>query len=655
MAINQIPSLRTWVDGQSFSARDYIYERNLVISKLNEVVTEFNQLSTDVDALEQRIDNVEANKVDENIIDNYDTLGLVDPTAADTTFIFVNQGSTIGKIALADWAAFYVGLLSDVMYKVTYDTNNDGVVNDSDRLGGYLPSFYTDAIQTNAQGILSNASNLQTHIGDLQNPHQVTASQVGTYTIGQIDNLILEVFQQLDWKEMVPTYADLAITYADAEEGWVATVAEDNVVYRYDGTNWVAIQASGIPSVTDTVSGLMTPDLYLKLLGIEPGATADLTAAEIKILYEQNPDTNAFTNTLINKLNDIEFGATQDQTAAEIKTAYESNADTNAFTDVLLGKVNTIDSLDSRLDTAEFDLITKANVSVLGSNIILYPTIVASDVSGYYKLVTTTSNPDYSGTAVDFLTDIITGSNQEIAAFVTESGILSGNVKALPIPSIKHVAKIEGNTNQSAEFILKVYRRTSSGTETLIGTSSSTGTINPVDSSYNELNVTTILESSLFSTTDRLVLRFFANQIGSSGARYKFKFGGLTPSRTLLSVPANLIPAVQGDIATQAEAEAGIENTAVMTPLRTAQAIVAQALGSGVIPLDRNTIEKLANLMGDLTNLNSVNKSNLVVAINEALVSGGGGGGSTGSPNLDGGTAATAFVAGDLIIDGGAS
>jgi hypothetical protein len=321
----------------------------------------------------------------------------------------------------------------------------------------------------------------------------------------------------------------------------------------------------------------------------------------------------------------------------------------------LLGKVNTIDSLDSRLDTAEFDLITKANVSVLGSNIILYPTLIESSIAGLKKLVISTADTDYPTTAVEFTTNVINASNQEIAAFVTGSGILSGNVKALPIPSIHYVSKIEGDTNESAEFIVKVYRRTSSGTETLIGTSSSTGTVSPGDSTYIELNTTTILESSLFSTTDRLVLRFFANQIGSSGARYKFKFGGLTPSRTLLSVPVNLIPVVQGELASQAEAELGLENTKVMTSLRTAQAIVAQVLGDGNIPLDRNTVEKLANLMGDLDDLNSVNKSNLVVAINEALVSGGGGGGGTGAPNLDGGLSNTVFQVSNLIIDGGAS
>ena len=78
-----------------------------------------------------------------------------------------------------------------------------------------------------------------------------------------------------------------------------------------------------------------------KLGGIEEGATADQTNAEIKTAYETNSDTNAFTdaektklqNLDLSKLQGIETGATADQSNAEIKTAYEANSDTNAFTD----------------------------------------------------------------------------------------------------------------------------------------------------------------------------------------------------------------------------------------------------------------------------------------------------------------------------------
>ena len=57
-----------------------------------------------------------------------------------------------------------------------------------------------------------------------------------------------------------------------------------------------------------------------KLGGIEEGATADQTDAEIKTAYENNSDTNAFTDALLSKLNGIEAGATGDQTVTEIKS-----------------------------------------------------------------------------------------------------------------------------------------------------------------------------------------------------------------------------------------------------------------------------------------------------------------------------------------------
>lgn len=58
-----------------------------------------------------------------------------------------------------------------------------------------------------------------------------------------------------------------------------------------------------------------------KVDGMEEGATADQTGAEIKALYEAEPDTNAFTDADHSKLDGIESGATADQTGAEIGTA----------------------------------------------------------------------------------------------------------------------------------------------------------------------------------------------------------------------------------------------------------------------------------------------------------------------------------------------
>ena len=76
-----------------------------------------------------------------------------------------------------------------------------------------------------------------------------------------------------------------------------------------------------------------------KLDGIESGATADQTGAEIKTAYEAEADTNAYDDAAVTKLAGIEESATADQTGAEIKAAYEGEADTNAYDDAAVTKL----------------------------------------------------------------------------------------------------------------------------------------------------------------------------------------------------------------------------------------------------------------------------------------------------------------------------
>ena len=59
-----------------------------------------------------------------------------DPTAIPTSRAIVNYVSMLGG--------------GDMM-KTTYDSNNDGVVNDSDKLGGELPSYYQKATDTDLE------------------------------------------------------------------------------------------------------------------------------------------------------------------------------------------------------------------------------------------------------------------------------------------------------------------------------------------------------------------------------------------------------------------------------------------------------------------------------------------------------------------------
>ena len=84
--------------------------------------------------------------------------------------------------------------------------------------------------------------------------------------------------------------------------------------------NIVAEDESG-----DTISGsTITPLEREKLEGIEAGATGNQTDAEIKTAYENNADTNEFSDAEQTKLGTVETSATADQSDSEIETAYNN-------------------------------------------------------------------------------------------------------------------------------------------------------------------------------------------------------------------------------------------------------------------------------------------------------------------------------------------
>ena len=81
-----------------------------------------------------------------------------------------------------------------------------------------------------------------------------------------------------------------------------------------------------------------------KLASMAANASDDQTGAEIKLAYEAELDTNAFNDAAVAKLAGIEASATQDQTGAEIKLAYEAELNTNAFTDAIKANVTLNDT-----------------------------------------------------------------------------------------------------------------------------------------------------------------------------------------------------------------------------------------------------------------------------------------------------------------------
>ena len=100
----------------------------------------------------------------------------------------------------------------------------------------------------------------------------------------------------------------------------------------------------GITAATQSARGTMSAADKTKIDGIEAGATADQTAAEIRTLVDAASNSNVFTDADHAKLDGIEAGATGDQTASEIRTLVDAASDSNVFTDADHSKLDGIES-----------------------------------------------------------------------------------------------------------------------------------------------------------------------------------------------------------------------------------------------------------------------------------------------------------------------
>jgi len=115
---------------------------------------------------------------------------------------------------------------------------------------------------------------------------------------------------------------------------------DTNLVTSVAGKNGVVTLDADDIDDTSTTNKFTTAAEITKLSGIETGATADQTAAEIKTAYESNADTNAFTDAEQSKLSGIETGADVTDTTNVV-------AALTAGTNVTIGADGTISSTDT--------------------------------------------------------------------------------------------------------------------------------------------------------------------------------------------------------------------------------------------------------------------------------------------------------------------
>ena len=132
---------------------------------------------------------------------------------------------------------------------------------------------------------------------------------------------------------------------SDIKDGAVTSAKiKAGTIVNADINASAAIEGSKIQASSGSVAGTMSSANFTKLAGIETGATADQTNAEIRAAVEAASDSNVFTDADHSKLNGIESGATADQTNAEIRAAVEAATDSNVFTDADHSKLNAIEA-----------------------------------------------------------------------------------------------------------------------------------------------------------------------------------------------------------------------------------------------------------------------------------------------------------------------
>ena len=253
-----------------------------------------------------------------------------DGDALVTGALYFNTSSNSMKVwSGSAWLDAYASLSGALIATNNLsDLNNAGTARTNLGLGTAATTASTD-YATAAQGTKVDGIEAGADVTDTTN---VTAA--GALMDSEVTNLAqVKAFDSAD--------------YATAAQGTTA----DNALPKSGGA------MTGAITTNSTFDGRDVATDGTKLDGIEVGATADQTAAEIKTAYESNADTNAFTDADHTKLDGIEAGADVTDTA-NVTAA-------GALMDSELTSIASVKALDQGVATTDSPTFAAINVNGL--------------------------------------------------------------------------------------------------------------------------------------------------------------------------------------------------------------------------------------------------------------------------------------------------
>ena len=389
-----------------------------------------------------------------------------------------------------------------------------------------------------------------------------------------------------------------------------------------------------------------------KLGTVETNAKDDLTGSEIKALYEAQSNTNAFTDADSVKLGTVAANATADQTDAEIRAAVEAATDSNVFTDADHTKLNAIEAGADITDTSNVvnALSAGTNISISAGGQISAAQIAITDVftvgSESTQLAISTSQGDVIVRTDQNKTYIHNGGSAgtmaDFTLLLTPTGGVTSVVGSTGVVSATQIKTAYEALNDTNEF--------TDAEKSKLGTVEQAATADQTDAEIRAA-VEAATDSNVFTDADHTKLNAIeaSATADQTDAEIRAAVEAASDSNVFTDADHNKLVAIEASAtADQTDAE-----------IRTA---VEAATDSNVFTDADHTKLNAIEASADVTDTTNVVAaltagSNITIAADGTIASSGGGGGSAITIQEEGSSLATAastinFVGGGVTASG---